>query len=67
MKNEVKVWRQINGHPNIVPFVDAAIQKSSEGRYLNIICEYWREGHLLDLLAAKGDSSYFYAGKEHQL
>lgn len=50
MRNEVKIWKAINNHPNIVTFIDAAIHKTSEGSYLYILSEYCDEGHLLDLL-----------------
>lgn len=54
MRKEVKIWRSINNHPNIVKFVDAAIHKTSEGGYLYILSEYCDEGHLLDLLEKFG-------------
>lgn len=50
MKHEVKVWRKITGHPNIVNFIDASIQKTLDGDYLYILSEYCEDGHLLDLL-----------------
>jgi serine/threonine protein kinase len=50
MRNEVKIWQAINGHPNIVEFLDAQIHKSHEGKYLYILSEYWGDGHLLDLI-----------------
>lgn len=50
MRNEVKIWKELQEHPNIVKFIDASIQKTSKGKYLNILSEYWGDGHLLDLL-----------------
>lgn len=45
---EVKVWRQISGHPNIVRFVDC-IQERSQGRVL-ILSELCSGGSLFDLI-----------------
>lgn len=50
MRKEVKVWKTISGHPNIVKFIDAAIYKDHNGNYLYILSEYCKDGHLLDLL-----------------
>ena len=62
MRKEVKIWRIVNNHPNIVTFIDAGIHKTSEGNYLYILSEYWDEGHLLDLL-----ESYNGALSENQI
>jgi AP2-associated kinase len=50
MRNEVKIWRELHDHPNIVKFIDATIHKTSKGKYLYILSEYCSDGHLLDLL-----------------
>ena len=50
MKKEVKIWKELRDHPNIVKFIDAAIHKSSKGNYLYILSEICSDGHLLDLL-----------------
>lgn len=57
MRKEVKVWRLINGHPNIVKFIDASIKKTHDGDYLYILSEYCQDGHLLDLLEKFGKLS----------
>ena len=50
MRKEVKIWRDLHDHPNIVKFIDAALHKTSKGKYLYILSEYCDGGHLLDLL-----------------
>lgn len=52
MKNEVKIWRELHDHPNIVKFIDAALIKSEDdnSKYIYILSEYCPDGHLLDLL-----------------
>ena len=57
MRKEVKIWKILSGHPNIVKFVDASIHKSTHGNYLYILSEYCPEGHLLDLLEKQGTLS----------
>jgi len=50
MRKEVKIWRIISGHQNIVQFIDATIHQTTDGDYLYILSEYCSDGHLLDLL-----------------
>jgi serine/threonine protein kinase len=46
MCKEVKNWRSLGEHPNIVKFIDAAIHNTHKGNYLYILSEYCKDGHV---------------------
>jgi len=52
--NEVKVWKMLGKHPNIVELVDYATVTEDGGKYVIVLMELCPDGHLLDLLERNG-------------
>ncbi|TPX65212.1 hypothetical protein SpCBS45565_g05328 [Spizellomyces sp. 'palustris'] len=51
LEKEIYFMRQLNGHKNIVKYVDSSIQKARNGGFeVFILMEYCRGGHLVDFL-----------------
>ncbi|KNC99838.1 NAK/BIKE protein kinase [Spizellomyces punctatus DAOM BR117] len=51
LEKEIHFMRQLNGHKNIVKYVDSSIQKARNGGFeVFILMEYCRGGHLVDFL-----------------
>jgi len=50
VENEIKIWKKLGDHENIVKFVDASVIKDNNGTYVLILCELCTQGTLFDLL-----------------
>jgi len=48
--NEIKVWKELGKHPNIVELYDYATVNEEGGKYVIVLMELCEDGHLLDLL-----------------
>lgn len=52
--NEIKVWKMLGKHPNIVELFDYATIVEDGGKFVIILMELCPDGHLLDLLEWHG-------------
>ncbi|KAJ3012780.1 hypothetical protein HKX48_006085, partial [Thoreauomyces humboldtii] len=51
LEQEISVMQQLNGHKNIVKYIDSSVQKMRNGGYeVLILMEHCRGGHLVDFL-----------------
>ena len=54
IRNEVKVWKELGKHPNIVELYDYTTVEEEGGKYVIVLMELCEDGHLLDLLEKHG-------------
>lgn len=50
IRNEVKVWKSLGKHPNIVELYDYRTVEEDGGKFVIVLMELCPDGHLLDLL-----------------
>jgi AP2-associated kinase len=50
IRNEVKIWKELGKHPNIVELYDFCTVEEDGGKYVIVLMEICEDGHLLDLL-----------------
>jgi len=50
LEGEIKIWKKIGDHPNIVKMYDSALLDDDGSKYLLVLMELCTGGHLIDLI-----------------